>query len=379
MKRRFLALSTRISEVIPDRSVSIVAALACILFSSFALAQSKLSANEISVSGMDATTRAKAVLQKPDFTMPELLGLYEKRIETPLSKSHQLRRDFRRDQVRGGGQESGGGNVVSFREGCAPILLDSVYLDSGLSESSDTCFPYSVSEQDTAQAISTRALTPLDQADLEVIEIAIKKLSRAKSAFNGNSQFISAELLTLLESSLRSTTYVKINRELKLNRSFEWPNNLTRQEPIRVETAILFLDRFGAVISTPVWTKLGTQTKVGLLIHEAFRQIQNQYGLHDILDRQIQFLTALILSERLESNVSLEPFMSRSLYQSCQMRVLAKQSSIRSAIGKILSQREEQFNQMLSRNQAASMSRAIVNAGSDEQAELMDLLEKYAK
>jgi len=180
----------------------------------------------------------------------------------------------------GPGDAGGGGSVIQCRNWDRPQLLDVL-----------TSLPNLVD-----QALPARQQNKILSID-EIREIALHRVSNWRMQFD-SSPDVSWALLSLLEEVIRSMSFTKVDLRFKVLPRHYLPSQI-REECPNVQTAILFLQSRGAIVSSPVWDPLDINVQVGLVIHEALRQIQviylNGFSEPGLTDTQIQGITGQIM------------------------------------------------------------------------------------
>lgn len=272
-----------------------------------------------------------------------------------------------------GGKDGGGGTVISFCRNAKPFLLDLLMIQPELADENNC------EAQPSAPVAAGPEVGPLLEADRAAFDLASEKLDAWIVRLSGAQQ-TSSELVQMLKQNLTRVTYSRTSHRFKVPPRYYLPESI-RGKNGNIETAILFLDLYGAFISAPVWDSLDVETQAGLLIHEAFRQFQFQYGFKDITDKQIQMVTATIMLNEPSAQISFEKWMSTMLHRLCFVRALAKtpvdpndpQAVLVRAMTKIVLDRELVFQESLAAAQSARML-TVTQAGRVQA--LRELLQK---
>lgn len=138
--------------------------------------------------------------------------------------------------------------------------------------------------RDPSKALSATPQKPSSTGtSMELEKIAIKgsearlRAQEILARWKSNSP----DLVKMIEHAIDRVPYFKTSSEFALSRQFTVSDELRKLCPgLEVKTAILYLPKFGSIVSEPLWNSLDADTQAGLLIHEALRQIQfaYQYG-----------------------------------------------------------------------------------------------------
>jgi len=255
-----------------------------------------------------------------------------------------------------GEKDGGGGNVISFSGQRNFFLLDRLMLNPSLVDiDSNASIQVRKKTIERDQAFAA----PLNDDDKSALQLANSKLDRWVEQLSSENQKVSIELIILIKTALSRMRYVRVPFLFNTQQRFVIPQNL-KMKKAQIRTAILYLDKFGAFISTPVWDDLDPETQAGLFIHEAIRQIQFQYGFHDLTDANLQYITALIVDGAFGAPQSFEFLMSPSLHRLCFVLAVAKRPGPNQLLASIAVSNNYSLQMMLDENQK-NKSREIVS------------------
>lgn len=206
-----------------------------------------------------------------------------------------------------GGSCGGGGSIIFFPNQEYKFLLDRLLLNPALG---------SIQKKEG----------PLSDDDRNAFKLAHQKILSWKNFYKSN-DFVSFAFLEMLEKAIYKIPYVYINADFALIPRYYLPQNIIDQKPT-VQTVIMYLHKLGdiplavALISEPVWKTLDDETKAGLLIHEGLRQIQFLYQFNDLIDKNLEEITALIIDREPEASHNLSLLMSPMLLHLCQAKAM---------------------------------------------------------
>lgn len=178
-----------------------------------------------------------------------------------------------------------GGSVVQLSRGGAWVLLDRLSIDPKY-------------DPGPAAPSSTRPAPPsgedfrlarLDAGYSSAFEGALKVIDRWKPG--------SPTLARILEETIRRMGYSRTSSTFaELPEHLNVPDLTRKAHPgLKVRTVILYVPKYGSIISEPIWRQLDLETRIGLVIHEALRQLQGPYGYTDLDDKALQRLTGTLM------------------------------------------------------------------------------------
>lgn len=235
-----------------------------------------------------------------------------------------------------GEKDGGGGNVIVFKGQAEPFLLDRLLLSPELATTSN----------------STRAI------NLSAREYAEQRLNLWLEQVSGLNLGSTQELIKLIQQSLNRMAIIEVPYKFKTISRYYLPSEILNLKP-KIITAILYMDGYGAFVSSPIWNQLSIETQAGLLIHESIRQIQFRYGFHDLTDAKLQYLTAFIMDRSPESSGALDNYMSSQLLRLCYVRSVAQRAGPNQLIAKIAIQNEFHLQDTLDQNQNNNQRNAL--------------------
>lgn len=143
------------------------------------------------------------------------------------------------------------------------------------------------------------------------------------SRSTGRASTPTTEITKLIRQALNRMAIMRTSYAFKTISRYSLPKRLAKEKP-EIVTAILYHNGFGAFISSPIWDQLSRETQAGLLIHEALRQIQFQYGFSDLDDEHLQAITATLVDRSPSLSVELESLMSPQLRRLCAVSLTGK-------------------------------------------------------
>lgn len=183
---------------------------------------------------------------------------------------------------------SGGGGVV-LRGALSPLLLDFWLVSPNMAD------PQLAFEKPVCAHKKLSEYTSFDFADVRSTE-SFKVASSKVNQWLTNSPVVAKLIL----QALSSMQFKCVNHGIELSRTYE--GNIDANS---VRTAVLYHKQHGAILSVPVWERLGLKSQAGLLVHEALRHISIQYGLA-LSHISIQNLTAQIFFAQPSAGNSLD-------------------------------------------------------------------------
>ena len=205
----------------------------------------------------------------------------------------------------------GGGSTIQFKGQAHPFLLDRLTFNPGLAKRSDVT------------SNSVNPLPPLKnkgqnlsilprEGIREVLIFADNKLKAWIEEFKKRpltySTAISLGLMSMIKRTLAKMAFLRTPLRFKILDRYDL-NPLLKQANPDIQMAVLYLPKYGAIISESPWDNVDLETQAGLLIHEAIRQIQGAFTYYDLTDWALQAITAKIMDVTPSNDESFAPFV----------------------------------------------------------------------
>ncbi len=235
-----------------------------------------------------------------------------------------------------GEKDGGGGNVIQFKGQSSPFLLDRLMINPEL---------------------ATQSSDP-SQSPLSAREMAQQRLDTWYHATLRSHNYTTTSFIKMVQGALANMPVTEAPYHFKLISRYYLPKEILRLKP-KITTAIVYLDGYGAFVSSPIWNNLDVETQAGLLIHESIRQIQFRYGFYDLSDQNLQYLAAHIMDSSPEIMGDLSPYLSPQLLNLCQVVGRSYQSGPRAVIGMIIERNAKQLNETLEMNQNSNHQKVL--------------------
>lgn len=167
----------------------------------------------------------------------------------------------------GPGDGGGGGSIIRCDKNSPWVLLDRVNRNPSL------LTPLPIRASAAVGGAKAAQLQEFEIKNTEAYSRAREILARWKDA--------SPALTRMIEDAMGSVPYLRTSSAFALSPQFTLAPEAKRKCPkLEIQTSILYLPKYGSIISAPYWDALDVDTQAGLLIHEAFRQVQMGYLYH---------------------------------------------------------------------------------------------------
>lgn len=274
-----------------------------------------------------------------------------------------------------GVESGGGGTTIRFPGQRTPFLLDRLMIDQTLADRSE---PVSNPIYLSYPSLENQPeIGPLLSEDLQVLSFAKRTLEIWKAAFIDH-QAASLELILLIEQAIDRMSFLRTTHRFRIMPRYVLPPTLSRRK-FEIETAVLYVPEYGAILSAPAWDALDVETQAGLIVHESLRQVQNLYGFTDLSDAQLQVITAVIMDVQASAEFSLETFMSTTVRRLCVVRAIGKKSQDPAArlMATIAGSLDDDLEQVLDAGQQQRAGHLVRSEQSD--AEFKRLLKQLIK
>lgn len=200
-----------------------------------------------------------------------------------------------------GGGCGGGGSTIRLTADSQPILIDLFTLNPSIK-------PVPMRKCQVSGKKVGLQLAPFNLKDEKSFGLAKARLDAWEKT--------SPALVHRIRGALDRMTYSLTDSTFREIPKYDLPEAVKDAHPFTrekgsVQTAILYVPRYGSIISAPAWKCLDEETRAGLLIHEALRQIQSFYENFPkpkdrFSDEQLQWVTAKIISGSPKGNETLE-------------------------------------------------------------------------